>query len=106
MPYIDSLIIAEAFKLNEEKNRADNIIAGVYIFHLYMSYWLVGEKYRDLLRKSANILREKVENGKKEEIFTVPREKTSFLDMGGGAKISYFGQIFTPASSQNNQGVC
>ena len=36
---------------------------------------------------------------KKEEIFTVPRGKISFLEIGGGAKISYFGQIFTPANN-------
>ena len=39
---------------------------------------------------------EELENGKKEELFTVPREKISFLEMGVVAKISYFGKIFTP----------
>ena len=35
--------------------------------------------------------------GKKEEIFTVLGGK-SFLKKGGGAKTSYFGQIFTPVN--------
>ena len=34
--------------------------------------------------------------GKKGEIFTVLGGKISFLKKGGGAKISYFGQIYTP----------
>ena len=37
--------------------------------------------------------------GKKAKL-TIPR-KNIILEMGGGAKISYFGQIFTPVSASN-----
>ena len=60
--------------------------------------WL-GEKYDDLLtRKNANICKgEEVEKREKKwEIFTVLWRKNIIVEEGGAAKISYFGQIYTP----------
>ena len=70
---------------------------GTYIFIIWVVGWL-GGKNDDVLRKSANIRGKRWENGKKEEIFTAPRGKISFLEMEEGPNISYFGQIFTPGS--------
>ena len=59
-----------------------------------MSHRLLGKKYDDLLRKSANIRRKRRKNG---EIFTVPRGKNMiFGKAGGGAKISIIWIIYTP----------
>ena len=44
-------------------------------------------------------------NGNKEEIFTVPTGKISFSEIGGGAKISYFGQILTPGYTMIHTGI-
>ena len=49
------------------------------------------------IRPFKNIRGERLKNAKKEETFTVLKRRRSFLEMGGGAKISYFRQIFTPA---------
>ena len=49
-----------------------------------------------MLRKSAKTRWERWKNGEKEDIFTGPRGKISFLETGGGAKISNFEKIFHP----------
>ena len=50
----------------------------------------------DLLKKNREYKGEEVETGEKEKISTVSRGKISVLKVRGGAKISYFGQIYTP----------
>ena len=72
-------------------------MAGVYIFHFYMSYWLVGEKYDGLLREHANIREKRRKNGGKEEFSLYLGEKKSFWKKwGGGQKKSNFRTIYTP----------
>ena len=51
----------------------------------------LGRKYDYLLRKSANIRGNRWTNGKKGEIFTVPRGKNFIFGKRGEGKISYFG---------------
>ena len=58
--------------------------------------WL-GKKYNDLFWKSANIRGKRGKKWEKEDISLYIGEKTQFLEIGGGAKISSFGQIFGPA---------
>ena len=47
--------------------------------------------------ESANIRGKRRKNWKKEEIYTVLGGGDIILEKGGEAKISYFGQIYTPA---------
>ena len=60
-----------------------------------MSYWLVGKKYDDLLKKKRKYIRvKKWKNAEKEEIFTVLGEKISFWrKRGGGKNIKYLDNI-------------
>ena len=73
----------------------------MYIFsrgggaYIWLFGWL-GKKDDDLLSKTQIQRGRGEKNGEKGEIFTVPWGKISFLKKGGGAKISYFGQIYTP----------
>ena len=60
-----------------------------------MKNWMAGKKYDDLLGKKANIRGKRWTKEEKGQIFTLFLGKISFL-RGGGAKISYFGQIYTP----------
>ena len=61
-----------------------------------MKIWLAGEKIDDLLRKNVNIRGKRWKNRENGKIFTVLREKISFLKKKGGGEISYIGQIYTP----------
>ena len=58
--------------------------------------WL-GKKFDDMLRKIQNIRGKMVKNGRKGKFFTVPGKKISFWKKGGGAKISYCWQVYSPA---------
>ena len=64
-----------------------------------MKYWLDGEKYKDLIRKNANIRGKWWKNGGKVEIFTVPGEKILFLKKGVGQKFPILGK-YTPMKNK------
>ena len=71
---------------------------GVYFSKIGRIGWL-GKKYNDLLRKDANTYTgEEVKKAEKGEILNVLGGKKYHIlkKVGGGAKISYFGQIYTP----------
>ena len=67
-------------------------VSGIY-FSLNMGFWLVWEKYDDLLVKKANIVGKGVE---KREYFHCTWGKKYDLGKRGGAKISNFWEIYTP----------
>ena len=55
----------------------------------------MGEKIWWLVKKKRRYQGEQVEKwGKELKIFTVPKGQNIILEKGGGAKISYFGQIY------------
>ena len=67
-----------------------------------MSYWLLGGKY-DLLRKNANIKGKRCKNGGRGKLSLYLGEKISFWKKVCGAKLSYFGEIYTSDSESGKK---